>query len=114
MYALLAICGCKKDKKSEVVNAEESYLLEFTAPWCGYCQYMKPLVEKLEKEERVHVKQYDTDTADGDAKYAEWNKKAKQHCIGIPFFVNTRTLNSICGATDYESLKYWALEKLEK
>lgn len=95
-------------------NAQEPYLLEFTASWCGFCRDMKPLVEKLEKEEKVLVKRYDTDTAEGDAKFREWNKKAKRPCLGIPYFVNARTLDSICGATDYESLKKWALEKPNK
>lgn len=106
----------KEEKSAKEVPAgtDDSYLLEFGAVWCGYCQSMKPLVEKLEKEEKVSVRQYDVDTPEGDAKFTEWNGKIKPPCPGIPLFVNTRTMNSVCGAADYETLKKWALEKPKK
>ena len=69
---------------------------------------MVPLVERLESEEGVSV-----------GKLAVWHHEAnakimreydKGYCGGVPFFFNKKTGKWICGETDYERLKQWALE----
>lgn len=82
-------------------------LMEFYGETCPHCIKMKPLVARLEKEENVKVEKYEV-----------WNNKDNAElmkkydtglCGGVPFFFNDDTKKHICGSTDYESLKKWAL-----
>jgi hypothetical protein len=70
---------------------------------------MKPLVTQLEKEEGVKVEQLET------WHNRENEKKRQQYdidlCGGVPFFFNTESKDWICGSTDYDSLKKWAVKK---
>jgi len=67
---------------------------------------MKPLVERLEKEEGVEVKKYEVWHDENNVR--EMEKYAKASCLGVPFFFNTDTNASICGEADYKELKKWA------
>ncbi len=83
--------------------------LEFFGTECPHCIHMKPLVEQLEKETGVKVEQF-------EVWHNEENEKKRQEydqnfCGGVPFFYNTDTKDWICGSTDYENLKRWALGK---
>jgi len=82
-------------------------LMEFYGETCPHCIEMKPLVERLEKEENVKIEKYEV-----------WNNKENAEllkkydtglCGGVPFFFNGEAKKNICGSTDYESLKKWAL-----
>ncbi len=82
-------------------------LYEFYGDGCPHCEKMEPKVEKLQEEEGVEVEQLEV-----------WNNKEnaeKQQelddgkCGGVPFFYNTETDEFICGETDLETLKSWAL-----
>ncbi|MBI2547329.1 MAG: hypothetical protein HYW23_02675 [Candidatus Aenigmarchaeota archaeon] len=84
-------------------------LLFFTGRECPHCNDMKPLVQKLEKEEGVRLKEIEVWHNAANAKMME--QYDKNYCGGVPFFINTKTGKWICGSTDYESLKKWALGK---
>jgi hypothetical protein len=84
-------------------------LTMFTGTECVHCHEMEPLVERLEKEEGVKVERLEVWH---NAKNAELLQSIdKGFCGGIPFFFNSKTGKWICGATSYEKLKAWALEK---
>lgn len=83
-------------------------LLEFYGKECSHCQKMKSLVERLQKEEGVEVKQYEIwHNEENREKAQEYDKNL---CGGVPFFFNTETNGFICGETSYEELRDWALD----
>ncbi len=87
----------------------EDELLFFTGAECSHCHTMNPLVEKLEKEEKVKVKKLEV--WHNSKNLAVLQKYDKGHCGGVPFFFNTKTGKWICGEASYENLRKWALEK---
>lgn len=40
----------KKNYELEILNAVHPVIIDVYAPWCGPCQFMKPIFEQLEKE----------------------------------------------------------------
>jgi len=83
-----------------------SHLLEFYGTECPHCEGMKPLIKKLEKEEKVKVDSFETWFNEENArKMAEYDKDL---CGGVPFFYNTKNKKFICGEASYEELKNWA------
>lgn len=84
-------------------------LIEFYGEECPHCKLMMPLVEKLEAETSRPVHKLEVWHNDENLKKME--ELDKGQCGGVPFFINTDTNDFICGATDYEELKNWALGK---
>lgn len=81
-------------------------LYEFYGQECPHCHAMRPLVERLEKEEGVKVEKYEVWHNDENRK--KMMQYAEGRCMGVPFYFNTDTENFICGEADYETLKKWA------
>jgi len=68
---------------------------------------MDPLIEKLEKEEKVKVEKLEVWH---NEKNAQTLKKLDDgSCGGVPFFFNEKTKKSLCGEVSYKVLKDWAL-----
>jgi len=80
-------------------------LLEFYGDECPHCKRMEPLIDKLAAE-GLKVERYETWHDEKNAAMME--KYDRGLCGGVPFFFNTDSGKSICGATDYDSLKAWA------
>ena len=83
-----------------------SDLLEFFGTECSHCNAMKPLVEKLEQEIGVKLDKFEVWHNEENAKKLE--ELDKGECGGVPFFINMKTGQKICGAVSYEQLKEWA------
>ena len=88
---------------------KESDLLEFYGTECIHCNFMRPWVEKLEKETKVRVTRIEVWHNETNARRLEEIDQGK--CGGVPFFYNKKTGKWICGAVGYDKLKAWALEK---
>lgn len=86
-----------------------SNLIEFYGDECSHCITMKPIVEKLEKELNIEIEKIEVWHNEANSKKLEELDKGR--CGGVPFFINTKTDEVICGAADYERLKNWALGK---
>ncbi len=69
---------------------------------------MEPLVERLESETGVNVAKLEVWHNEANAKLMR--EYDKGYCGGVPFFYNKKNGKWICGGTDYERLKDWALE----
>ena len=86
-----------------------SNLLEFYGTECVHCHEMDPLVERLEKGEKIKLTKLEVWHNSKNAAILESLDQGK--CGGVPFFYNKKTGKWICGSTSYESLKKWALGK---
>ena len=76
---------------------------------CIHCHAMFPSIDKLEKETKLKIKKVEVWHNAKNA--AEFQKRDAGKCGGVPFFFNTATKKWICGSTDYETFKKWALGK---
>lgn len=86
-----------------------SDLIEFYGTECTHCNAMKPLIDKLEQETSVKIERIEVWHNEENARKME--ELDKGECGGVPFFVNTKTGQKICGAVGYDRLKEWALGK---
>jgi thiol-disulfide isomerase/thioredoxin len=84
-------------------------LYEFFGDGCPHCQKMDPKVKELEEEQDVDVKQLEVWNDQENAEKQVELDDGK--CGGVPFFYNTETDEWICGETNMENLRKWALNK---
>ena len=92
-----------------MAERETNHLIEFYGTECHFCILMQPVVEKLENEEGVKLKKIEVWHNEANARLMQ--QVDRGFCGGVPFFFNVKTGKWICGATSYEKLKQWALEK---
>jgi len=78
-------------------------VLEFYGEECSHCITMRPIVEKLEKEEKIKFERFEVwHNSENVKKLSDYDKG---RCGGVPFFINTETDKFICGEASYEELK---------
>ena len=46
----------KENFEAEVLTAQETVMVEFSAPWCGYCRRIAPAIEALSESLAGRVK----------------------------------------------------------
>lgn len=86
-----------------------SHLIEFYGKECPHCIHMAPMIEQLEKELDIKIEKLETWHNEENAKKQEEFDKGL--CGGVPFFYNTESKKFLCGSSEYEQLKNWALGK---
>lgn len=85
-------------------------LIMFYGTECIHCHEMMPLVEKLEKEEKVKVEKLEIWHDSKNKKIYDSCNAGGIKCTGVPYFYNKKTKKSICGSTAYSELKKWAMK----
>lgn len=93
--------------KSDILESGKLAVVDFYADWCGPCQMMAPVIEKLAKE-------YEGSVVIGKLNVDEENDISKQYRVmSIPtiiFFKNGEVQDKVIGAVSEDELK----EKIEK
>ena len=72
---------------------------------CPHCHHMMPLIDKL-IEEGKDIQKFETWHNEEHASALE--KADEGRCGGVPFFHNTETNQTICGATSEVRIRAWA------
>lgn len=98
---------CQEEKLSK--------LIMFYARECPHCRAMMPLVEKLEKEEKISFEKlevwHDEKNADLMRSYRSVIAPKCGGQLRTPTFFNPETNDVLCGEVPYEKLKDWALQQ---
>ncbi len=81
-------------------------LYMFYGEECPHCHTMMPLVDKLIAE-GLPIDKLETWHNDENAKLQK--KYDTGLCGGVPFFYNTESKKFICGGSDEDGLRAWAL-----
>lgn len=85
---------------------EEPELIEFYGAECDHCMMVAGFLDRIEDEEGIKVERLEV-----------WHNSANQQrffsmgqgkCGGVPFLVNTRTGDFLCGPKEYEKVHAWA------
>ena len=88
--------------ENEVLNANETVLVDFYADWCGPCKMMSPIIDEISKEVTNNVK-VGKINVDDNGSIAE-----KYNIMSIPtiiVFKGGKPIKSFVGLTDKESIK---------
>ena len=91
----------QKDFEKEVLQSDKPVLVDFSATWCGPCQMMGPVMEKLatEFEGKAKVAKVDIDECSDLA--------MKYNIMSVPsmlFFKNGEIKDQVVGAVPAEHL----------
>lgn len=85
--------------KEEVLSYNDLVIVDFWAPWCGPCRFMTPILEEIEKEQKVKICKVNVD---------EHSDLSNQYGVtSLPtlmFFKNGSLKNQIIGGKRKEQL----------
>lgn len=84
-----------------------NHLLYFYGEECPDCIRMMPRLERLARETGIELAKYEVwHNAENDALCMKYDKD--NACGGVPFFINRKTSETLCGEVTYKELKGWA------
>lgn len=91
----------KKSEFESLLEAEELFVMDCTATWCGPCRMVAPLMDKLAEEYKDRVKVVKLDVGDGENQSIA--KKYGIRSIPAVMFFNKGKLSEIVvGVVPYE------------
>ena len=89
------------EKFQEQISADKLSLIQFSASWCGPCQQLKPIIEKIsnEKADKIDCYYHDIET--------QPNEPTKHAVKGVPtilLFKEGKLLDTKVGASNEKDL----------
>lgn len=87
--------------ESEVINANETVLVDFYADWCGPCKMMSPIIDDIAKSLQGKVKVGKVNVDENQALSMEYN------IMSIPtiiIFKNGKAYKKFIGVVDKEEI----------
>lgn len=91
----------------EVLNSEKHAVVDFWAPWCGYCRRLTPVIERLEEEygEKIKVAKVNIDQSPQLA-----DKYGISAIPALVSFDNGRVSEPLVGPSSMEDITGWLSE----
>ena len=96
-----------KNFKEEVLESEVPVVIDFKAPWCGYCRRLEPAVEKMGQELAGKIKVVSLDI-DSDPELAE-----KFNVMTIPtliLFKDGKETAAVVNPANRDAMDAWLKE----
>lgn len=90
--------------ETEVLNAEETVLVDFWADWCGPCKAMAPALDEVAEEMTGKVKVVKVNLDDGPNSSAKYGVRAVPTLI---VFKNGEVADTRTGALPKSALEEW-------
>ena len=89
------------EKFQEQISGDKLSLIQFSASWCGPCQQLKPIIEKIsnEKEDKIDCYYHDIES--------QPNEPTKYSVRGVPtvlLFKDSKLLVTKVGATSEKDM----------
>ncbi len=88
--------------KSEVLEAEETVLVDFWAPWCGPCRMQTPILENLAGSDEINAKITKLNTDESPNTAGEYSVQSIPTLI---IFKEGKEVERYVGVQTEESLK---------
>ncbi|MCB6611603.1 thioredoxin [[Clostridium] symbiosum] len=103
----MAVLTINKNFDETVLKSSEPVVVDFWAPWCGYCRRLSPAVDRLEAEYegKIKVAKLDIDT---EEELAE-----KYEVDTIPtliLFKNGEMVDSVVNPPSQDAIEEWLKE----
>ena len=92
-----------KDFEQEVLEAKETVLVDFWAPWCGPCKMISPIVDQIAVELAGQAKVCKVNV-DEDTTQELCNRYNIRSIPTLMFFRGGELVDTIVGATSKENL----------
>ena len=87
--------------ENEVINAEQTVLIDFYADWCGPCKVMSPIIDQIAEENGQTIKVGKVNVDDNQELAMKYN------IMSIPtimIFKNGNVVKTFLGVTDKEEI----------
>ena len=89
----------KHDEFDEIINRDELTVVDFSATWCMPCRMLRPILEKLEKEQGVSVYEVDVQESEQIA--------MRYRIFSVPTIVcfkKGKKIDNLVGANPYDEV----------